>query len=139
MAEVLLREVVRDHATLTDLDVGSAGLAARENDRASDEAIGLMLERGLDLTRHRSRRLTPRLGGEVDLILTMTSDHTARVRRLCGNETPVMTLGDFAGTGEAVGDPFMADLDDYRQVAAQLARLIDAVVPRLLNERTGGR
>lgn len=131
MAEVLFRAAVRGREMLAGVGVGSAGLAAREDDRASDEAIAVMRELDLDLTRHRARRLTPALSGGVDLMLVMTEEHAERIRGLCGEDVPVVTLGDYAGRGECVEAPFPGEIVEYRQVAEQLGRLIHAAVRRL--------
>lgn len=130
MAEVLFRAGIVGHETLADVDVRSAGLAAREDDSASDEAISVMREMGHDLTGHRSRRLTPTLGRSAQLVLAMTQEHVVRVRRVCGERAPVATLGDYAGTGESVDDPFMGERAEYREVAAQIARLVSAAIER---------
>ena len=53
----------------------SAGLAAFPGSPASPEAVQVIQERGMDLTRHESRGLTDSLVLFADLILTMTQGH----------------------------------------------------------------
>lgn len=91
MAEALLKQATRD---VSDLTVSSAGLGAVVDYPAAEHAEVLMAERGLDISGHRARQLTPDLIYTSDLILVMESKHkhaideadeTARgkVYRLC--------------------------------------------------------
>lgn len=91
MAEALLREALKD---MSDVSVSSAGLGALVDYPAAEHAEVLMAERGLDISGHTARQLTPHLINASDLILVMESRHkraidaahsTARgkVYRLC--------------------------------------------------------
>jgi len=55
--------------------VESAGLGALVGEPASEHAIALMQERGVDITSHRAKQLTPELVNGTDLILVMESKH----------------------------------------------------------------
>ena len=70
MAEALLRDGLRGQ---NDITVESAGLGALVGHPAADDAVELMHERGLDISCHRARQLTPELIGATDLILVMES------------------------------------------------------------------
>ena len=70
MAEALLRDALRGQI---DITVESAGLGALVDHPAADEAVELMHERGLDISSHRARQLTPELVAATDLILVMES------------------------------------------------------------------
>lgn len=91
MAEALLQQALQDK---TDVSVSSAGLGALVDYPATEHAEVLMAERGLDISGHKARQLTPDLINASDLILVMESEHkwaisendpTARgkVHRLC--------------------------------------------------------
>ncbi len=91
MAEALLRQALQD---ISDVSVNSAGLGALVDYPAAEHAEVLMAERGLDISGHKARQLTPDLISASDLILVMESGHkraidkkdaTARgkVYRLC--------------------------------------------------------
>ncbi len=91
MAEALLRKALQD---MNDVTVSSAGLGALVDYPAAEHAEVLMAERGLDISGHVARQLTPELVHASDLILVMESRHkraiddedaTARgkVYRLC--------------------------------------------------------
>lgn len=69
MAEVLFAHLA------PDIQVGSAGTMDWSGQPAHEYAIAAMAERGLDLSAHRSRRLSEYLVDESDLIVVMTRNH----------------------------------------------------------------
>ena len=69
MAEMLFAHLA------PDLEVGSAGTMDWSGQPAHEYAIAAMAERGLDLSAHRSRRLSEYLVDESDLIVAMTRNH----------------------------------------------------------------
>ena len=71
MAEALLRHELREQG----ITVESAGLGALVGEPASEHAIELMKERGIDITSHRGQQLTPELVAGTDLVLVMESRH----------------------------------------------------------------
>ena len=91
MAEALLRQALQD---MRDVSVSSAGLGALVDYPAAEHAEVLMAERGLDISGHKARQLTPDLIYASDLILVMESRHkraideedataSGKVYRLC--------------------------------------------------------
>ena len=72
MAEALLRDALRGKEEIT---VESAGLGALVGHPASDFAVELMHERGIDITSHRARQLHPDMVSAADLILVMELGH----------------------------------------------------------------
>ena len=72
MAEALLRDALRGPE---DISVKSAGLGALVGHPASEFAIELMSERGVDITSHRARQIEPEMVKNADLILVMESGH----------------------------------------------------------------
>lgn len=69
MAEALLESRLAD--VHPEVQVDSAGLGALVGHAADPIAQELMLERGIDISGHRARQLTPEMSGQYDLILTM--------------------------------------------------------------------
>ena len=76
MAEALLRARLGHRPRF---DVSSAGVSALVGHPADESAILLMKERGIDISSHRARQLTPALAAEADLILVMESGHERAV------------------------------------------------------------
>ena len=62
--------------------VESAGIAALVGAPADPLAIALMQERGIDLSGHRARQLTPQIAGASELILVMEEGHVRAVERI---------------------------------------------------------
>jgi protein-tyrosine phosphatase len=72
MAELLLRHRLEERgvaARVTSAGFLSAGWPA------TDDAIAVMAEVGLDLSSHRSRTVTPTLVEQADLVIAMTRQH----------------------------------------------------------------
>ena len=69
MAEVLFAHMA------PEMEVSSAGTMDWSRQPAHEYAIAAMAERGLDLSAHRSRRLSDYLVDEADLIVAMTRNH----------------------------------------------------------------
>jgi protein-tyrosine-phosphatase len=72
MAEVLLRRHLERAGV--DATVSSAGLY-EGGAPATDHGVAAMADRGLDLSRHRSRRLSDDMVREADLVIAMTRLH----------------------------------------------------------------
>jgi protein-tyrosine-phosphatase len=139
MAEGILRGLVTRRG-LADIVISSAGTGAWDGAPASEGAYLVGLEKGLDLSAHRARLLTPEVADSADLILTMSRSHRQRALAVAPEEK-VHVLGEYAGlSGEAaeVPDPFGGDIADYRDTFHRLETMLDAVVERLARERTSG-
>ena len=80
MAEGLFRKRVEDR--LDDFSVSSAGVGAIEGMSATPETIQAMSEEGVDVSEHRSQRLTPERVREADEIFVMERIHRDWVLRL---------------------------------------------------------
>jgi protein-tyrosine-phosphatase len=71
---------------------------------ATDEAVAAMGERGLDVSHHRSRELSPSLVARADLVLGMTRDHVGRVVAIDGRaHDRAFLLGELVRLGAHVG------------------------------------
>ena len=139
MAEALARRLAAERG-LDDLVVTSGGVGAAEGAPASDGALLVALEHGLDLNEHRSRLVTPEVVAQADLVLTMSEAHARRVREL-GGAGRTDTLTGFAtggASGAGVSDPFGSDLSVYRQTFDELERYVGQALDRIAAEG-GGR
>lgn len=94
-------------------------------DRPSPEAARLVArDRGLDLTGHRSRRLTSELLAESDLIFVMDVVQRRAIRRKTGSDR-VFLLGDLdpVWSGRrAIRDPVDQPQDVFRDVYERIDR-----------------
>ena len=137
MAEAIARKLIVERG-LSDVDALSAGTSAWEGAPASDGALLVGMERGLDLSQHRASVLTRDLVRAVDLILAMGPHHLERIEALGGNGKSFL-LTEYASRGasnKAVSDPIGGELDVYRTTADELETEIRRVFDRILAERT---
>jgi protein-tyrosine phosphatase len=134
MAEGLLREAIHKdpHLGARGIEVRSAGIHGWEAAPASELAVEVMRERGVEISCHRSQPLSEVLVETADLILTMTAAQEGWIRHLfpeAGGK--VMRVSEYAGTTGDVEDPYGEDRAEYARCADALAAMIPAILARL--------
>ena len=140
MAEAIARKFAVEKG-LHELEFSSGGTSAWDSAPASDGALLVAMERGMDLSEHRAQNLTRDLVQSTDLILAMGPHHLERIEAL-GGEGKAFLLSDYASHGKvkrAISDPIGAELDVYRATADELEEEIRRVVDRIMAERGSGR
>lgn len=121
MAEGLLR--ARFEATGRGT-VSSAGLAALVGRPAEPHAVALLAARGIDLSGHRARQLTPELVAAADVVLVMEEAQRLRVARLApAASVRVHRLGHYGGYD--VPDPFRGPAAEYERALELIERGLD--------------
>lgn len=101
--------------------IGSAGIRALVGRPAEPEAQALMRERGLDLSAHRARQLTPDLLSGYELVLVMEERHERAVHALVpAARGRVHRLGRFGGFD--VPDPYHQDRRAFERSLALIER-----------------
>ena len=135
MAEAFMCRAVENRPALRGLEVGSMGVRALTNHAAAEHVIVVLHdEYGLDLTSHRARQLQSSV--EADLILTLDRLTTTMAEKLAV-PAEVAMLGDYAGCGEEVEDPYGREREAYCACAEHVAALVERVADRL--EASTGR
>jgi protein-tyrosine-phosphatase len=132
LAEGIARHALAQRG-VQGVTTGSAGTSAWDGAPASDGALLVALEHGIDLGAHEARMLTPAIVEQADLILTMGPSHLERVHAL-GGASRAHLLAGFASHGVVatpVSDPFGGDLGVYRQTFDELHALVEAVIDRV--------
>ncbi|HMI47431.1 MAG TPA: low molecular weight protein arginine phosphatase [Gemmatimonadaceae bacterium] len=131
MAEALARKIAKRRG-IEDLNVSSAGTNAWDNIPATDEALLVGMERDIDLTGHRARKLSPAIVSEADLIFVMTPGHLEQVKQL-GGRGKVHVIDEYAsGTAnQGITDPYGGDLEAYRNTADVLERELEKLFDRI--------
>lgn len=122
MAEALMRRRIQERA-LNDWQVLSAGISA-DGSPAAQHAVEVMAELGLDLTRHRSRSLTPALCQAADRIAVMTQDQAVLLGMLFDVPPEKVTV-----LGDGIPDPYGGSLETYRRTRDALDRALEALLP----------
>jgi protein-tyrosine-phosphatase len=135
LAEVIARRQL-DELGWTHVQVRSAGLGAWDGGPASYGSLGAAARHGLDLTTHRSARVTAGALEWADLVLAMSPSHVAHLRQLgVGSKAELIT--DFAagddptGLPDSVSDPVGGTDDDYEETYLLLERLVERSLRRL--------
>jgi protein-tyrosine phosphatase len=128
MAEGLLKKLLGPDC---GWKISSAGVHAGNGDSASSGAVEALRMLGINLTAHRSRRLTPEMIRTADLIVTMTRSHRDAVLDMDPkSEGKVFLLKSFgiAQCATDIYDPVGEALDIYCRVRDE----IDAALPDLI-------
>jgi len=133
MAAGFLREHLRREGRQDDLRVRSAGTWTVEGRPASAYALQVMVERGLDISDHRSRILTARDVEEADLILVMAQSHREAIEvEFPQARGKTYLLSEMAGRSYDISDPGGAPLAVYRRCADELENLIEKGYERIV-------
>lgn len=120
MAEYLLRHHL---GASTPWQVCSTGIAAVDGLAASPSAIEVLAEKGVDLTPHRSRRLTKELIDAATFIVVMTSSHALELKqRFPEAQDRIYLLKSFdpAFKGGDIPDPLGGELNTYRKIRDEI-------------------
>lgn len=137
MAEAIFKKMIKKRGKQDEINVSSCGIAAMEGEPASIFAQKVMKNQGIDITSHRSRRLSKDLL-DADLILTMTKAHKDfLLNRYPDIKGRVFVLGEFSqdeGDEDVdIDDPFGKDEVAYQKVFNQLQDKLNKVLDRLEN------
>ncbi len=103
--------------------VSSAGTGARAGERASEEAVELLAERRIDLTKHRARLVGVEQLRGADEVLAMTAGHLRQLRQRAPELEARCILLD--PDGNDVADPIGAGMRAYRQCLGQIERALE--------------
>lgn len=132
LAEAIAKRLIAT-AGRTDIHVSSAGTQAWDDSPASDGSILVGMERGLELSGHRSRQLTREILDESELILVMSASHLAYVKEMDPAANAHLLGGYASGSPDnhTVQDPFGGDLAAYRETADDLERELAGLLGRI--------
>jgi protein-tyrosine phosphatase len=131
MAEAVLEG--RARALGRAVRVSSAGLAALVGEPAQPLAQELMRERGLDISGHLARQVTPGLLAAFELVLVMDDEQRRGLGRLAPEARgKIRRLGDFGGFD--VPDPYLGPRPAYEQALALIDRGVSDLVRHLWRE-----
>ncbi len=104
--------------------VESAGLQAAEGRPPDATSAALLAERGIDISGHRARQLTPRLLAEFDLVLVMEDEQRRRIEKLARSARGrVHRIGKFGGFD--VADPHGGPRSEHERALALIERGLD--------------
>lgn len=124
IAEYLCKSILVNHK---EIEISSAGIFARENDKPSSYAVEVMEEKGIDISSHRSRKLNRTLVEEASLIFVMTNEQAKLLKELFPEfEYKIFTLGS-----EDIEDPYGGSIEKYREIRDKIEEEIKKFVKNM--------
>jgi len=133
MAAALMRKRIMDLGLADQIAVKSAGVWARDGDRASEGATIVLGQRGVSLEEHRSQTMTSQLLEAASIVLVMEEEHRRSLFYLEPKHLrKVFLLTEMVGRSEDIADPYGGPLEGYAETADALDRLIEGALPNIL-------
>ncbi len=121
-----------EHHKLNDVEPRSAGVMTVTGLRASQEAVQIMQNEGVDLTRHRSSPLSAEMIRKADLILGMTPLHVQEATRLYKEARgKSYLLKEYSGSDLdkiQIDDPMGATLEYFKKVFREIKDACEKLV-----------
>ena len=130
MAEALLRGGLPE-GWEGRVEVSSAGIYAAVPSPATELAVEVMREIGLEIDGHESRQVTPEMIGSADLVVAMTEAHAGHVANMVpGAQERTLVLGslDEERADPDVRDPIGGGRRIYEETRDELAGLTERLV-----------
>jgi protein-tyrosine phosphatase len=104
----------------------SAGTWALDDAPATNHAITVMAQRGIDLTTHRGQTVTRALLDQADVIIVMTTSHReALISEFPQARSKIHLMSELANQVYDIADPYGGTLNEYEDCAHHLETLID--------------
>lgn len=120
LAEGLFKKYLADN-NITDVEVSSAGVSVFPGDEISVNSALVAMNRGINISLHRARKLNPQHIVETDLFVCMTESHSDVISKYC-DSSKIMTLN--------VSDPYGQSIEKYEKCAQQ----IESAFPQILEK-----
>jgi protein-tyrosine phosphatase len=133
VAEALFADWLRHRPDADAWRVSSAGTWADDGAPASIYSTEVLAELGLDITRHRSRRIDRAMIAGADLVLCMTRSQREALQAefpdLAGR---IQLLSAMAGPAYDIADPYGGPRQGYVEMVAEVKQLLAAGRARIL-------
>ncbi len=133
MAEALFMSKLASRNVDDEFNVQSAGTWGEDGLPAAPEAVQALLQRGIDISQHRSRIITVDIMGKADLILTMERNHKeALVTEFPQKENQIFTLTEVVDQNYDIADPMQQPIEAFVKTADELDGIIDLGFEKIL-------
>ena len=123
LAEGLFKKYLADK-NITDIEVSSAGVSVFPGDEISVNSALVAMNRGINISLHRARKLNSQHIVETDLFVCMTESHSAIISKHC-DSSKIMTLN--------VPDPYGQSIEKYEECAKQIESKFPEILERIQN------
>lgn len=132
MAEGIFNQILNENDD-DDVHVTSAGISVYVSTPASEEAINVTKDMGVDISDHMSAQISEEMVQEADLVLVMTTGHKNILIDIFPEYSDkIFTLPEYAcGSEDDIADPFGMDYEAYRQCATEIKGAIEKVYEKI--------
>jgi len=131
MAEALLRKELMEKKR-TDVEVLSAGVMFLAGFGATEATKQMCLAEGIDVSAHRSQRVTREMINGSDIILVMERSHEERILQISpGAKNRVFLLKEFAKIKDNnldIGDPIGRSLEFYKETFGIIKTAVERII-----------
>ena len=134
MAEAIFTSLIGINTQLNanGIRAKSAGTLNIGQQKATNKAILVMNEKGLDISQHRSSYINREIVDWADIILVMEELHKQYIRtHFPGSKTPVHLITEFAGGEGEVPDPISSSIETYRECIDQIGTALEKIVAKM--------
>lgn len=121
LAEGLFKKYL-DENNITHIEVGSAGLSVFPGDEVSINSALVAMNRGVNISLHRARRVNLEHFAETDLFVCMTNEHATALSRYC-TPSQIMTLN--------IPDPYCQPIETYERCADSIESEFSDILRRI--------
>ncbi len=141
MAEGLLKKMISGKAG-QGIKITSAGIAAIDGFGPTDNAVKVMKKESVDITGHKTRKLSAHMLKDADLILVMEEIHRLEAIRLGGGtampevQDKIYLLREYTNKkdgllGFSVPDPIGRPLEVYEKVSYMIKGSLEELVRKI--------
>ena len=145
MAEGIFKKMLKEKTEDdSKFNILSAGISALSGMSATPEAIKVMAEQGINISRHIATQAQEDLVKKADLILVMSKRHKDYIKtKFTFNQDKIYLLKEFAQIGEfkniqktdgnyEVVDPLGRTIEFYRIVARELKENLEKILDKII-------
>lgn len=134
MAEALCKDIIKKagEADGNSIEARSAGISNVNGADASDQALMVLRERGIDMSRHKSRVVDQDIVDWADLVLCMEMEQLKSLQHsFPGDSAKLHLLAEYCGSKGDISDPSGKPTGDYEDCARQLEVLVTSLVRKM--------
>lgn len=138
MAHWMLKKKIEEKRRENKIEVYSSGTSAFTGDIPTEEAIEVMKEYEIDLTKHRATNMIESNIKEMDLILCATSIHKMQVvSRYPELKEKTFTIKEYVKYNEEghdpinINDPWGYSIVTYRYCTAEIEKCLEILIKEL--------
>ena len=129
MAELILKDKLKK-AGIKDIRVKSAGLAAENGEKMSENSAKALKSAKIKPYAFRSKMLTADILRKADMVICMTEEHKKRLSGL----NYVYTVKELTGIND-VPDPYGGDLELYLKTMHRIDAACEIILKKILKAK----